>query len=486
VSQVNGTESAPNAFATEVLHRLPLAEAFYTVWGYIAADPILEGLFDRHRGRCYQDQLTFAELVRVLADALTRYQGRGRGAILDAVQRNQISCRTRAVYGKLARLPLPLAEAFLTTLTQRLRPLFSAARPAALPASLGDLSVVVVDGKKIKRVAKRLLPTRNQPGKLYGGKLLVAYLPAEGVAEGVAVALAADADGEANDIRSVPHLLPTVRGVVDGPRLWVADRQFCDLTQPRRFADGGDHFVIRYGHNTGFHPDRDRAAVDGTDADGRAVRQEWGWLGAEDQGERRLYVRRVTLVRPGDEDVAVMTDLLDEQRYPAADLLAAYLTRWQIENVFQQITEVFHLQRLIGCRPPATVFQASLCLVLFNVLQLVRGHIAAGRPEPAVVEAVSAEQIFADLTKHLVGLHEVLTVDEVLDGVSVPDSDESMRGRLKSLVGGLWSMKWAKVRNTKPRPEKPKPRKSGGHTSVHKLLDQAKPQRANGPTYRRE
>lgn len=330
MSESIGTEPTPSAFAAEVLHRLPLAEAFYTVWGYIAPDPVLDDLFDRHRGRCYEDQLTFAELVRVLADALTRYQGRGRGAILDAVQRSQIPCQVRAVYGKLARLPLPLAEAFLTALTQRLRPLLpTAARPAALPASLDGLSVVVVDGKKIKRVAKRLLPTRNQPGKLYGGKLLVAYLPAEGVA----VALAADVDGEANDIRSVPHLLPTVREVVTGPRLWVADRQFCDLIQPRRFADGGDHFVVRYGHNTSFHPDGTRAAVDGTDADGRAIRQEWGWLRAESQGERRLYVRRVTLVRPGDEDVGVVTDLLDETRYPAADLLAVYLALANRERV---------------------------------------------------------------------------------------------------------------------------------------------------------
>lgn len=464
-----GMEPATSPFAAEVLRRLPLAEAFYTVWGHVAADAVLADLFDRHRGRCYQDQLTFAELVRVLADALTRYRGRGRGAILDAVERNQISCQVRAVYGKLARLPLPLAEAFLTALTQRLRPLFPAAgRPAALPASLDGLAVVVVDGKKIKRVAKRLLPTRYQPGKLYGGKLLVAYLPAEGVAVG----LAADADGEANDIRSVPQLLPTVREIVAGPRLWVADRQFCDLIQPRRFAADGDHFVVRYGSNTSFHPDPTRAAVEGTDAGGRAVRQEWGWLGAESQGERRLYVRRVTLARPGEEGVSVVTDLLDPDAYPAADLLAVYLTRWQIETVFQQITEVFHLQRLIGCRPPATVFQASLCLVLFNVLQLVRGHITAGRPEP-VPDAVSGEQVFADLTKELIGLHEVLTVEEVVGGVAVPNGDEPVRTRLRGLLSGLWSAKWAKVRNRTRRPVKPPPRKSGGHTSVHKLLQEA-------------
>ena len=204
-----------------------------------------------------------------------------------------------------------------------------------------------------------------------------------------------------------------------------------------------------------------------------------GRAGAESQGERRLYGRRVTLVRLDDEDVAVVTDRLDETRYPAADLLAVYLTRWQIENVFQQITEVVHRQRLIGCRPPATVFPASLCLVLFNVLQLVRGYIAAGQPEPADVEDVSAEQVFADLAKDLVGRHEVLSVDEVGGGVSVPGGDGPMRDRLRRLLGGLGSPKWAKGRNTKARPQKPPPRKSGGHTSVHKLLQQAKPQTTN-------
>src|SRR5205807_1781428 len=83
--------------------------------------------------------------------------------------------------------------------------------------------------------------------------------------------------------------------------------------------------------------------------------------------------------------------------YPAADLLAVYLARWQIENVFQAITEVFELRHLIGCAPQATVFQASLCLVMYNVLQVLRGYAAAVAPEPVAVEALSAEQIFTDL-----------------------------------------------------------------------------------------
>ncbi len=458
-------------FALEALARLPLAEAFYTLWAHLATDDTLDELFAQHRGRCYQDQLRFPELVAVLADALTRYHGSGRRAITDALKRQQLSTQARAVYGKLARLPLPLAEAFLAALTARLRPLFPAGLyRTTLPDSLAGLAVVVLDGKKIKKAAKRLLATRSQPGKLYGGKLLAAYLPAEGLV----VALAADPDGEANDIRLVPRVLPLARAAVAGPRLWVADRQFCDLDQPARFAEGGDHYLIRHSKGNGFHPDPARPAVAGTDAQGRAYTEEWGWLGAVQQGVRRRYVRRITLWRPGEDEVALLTDLLDGVLYPAADLLAVYLTRWQIENVFQAITEVFELRHLIGCTPQATVFQASLCLVIYNVLQVLRGYAAAAAPEPVAVEALSAEQIFTDLHEELLGLHRVLGAEELLACLPPPVPAAQVRARLRALLGQAWSASWRKAANKKRRPHKPKEKQLGAHTSVHKVLEAAK------------
>jgi hypothetical protein len=83
--------------------------------------------------------------------------------------------------------------------------------------------------------------------------------------------------------------------------------------------------------------------------------QDWGWLGCE-QAKHRRFVRRITLVRPGEETIILVTDLLDAAQYPAHDLLALYLARWSIERVFQQITEVFHLQTLIGATPQGAVF----------------------------------------------------------------------------------------------------------------------------------
>jgi hypothetical protein len=315
-------------FDLRVLAELPLAESFYTLWGYLATDKVLKDLFDAHRGKCYQDQLTFAELVSVLVDAITRYQGSGNRAIIKALERNHLSVEHRAPYGKLARLPLPLAEAFLSGLTARLRPLFPAGLfRTQLPACLDGLAVVVLDGKKIKKAAKRLLATRGRPGKLFGGKILAAYLPADGLA----VALAADPDGEANDIRLMPRLMPLARAAVAGPRLWVADAQFCDLDQPAEFTrEEGDHFLIRFSLRNSFSADPDKQALSGTNRLGQAYLQDWGWMGLA-KDPRRRYLRRIVVQRPGQEDVIVVTDLLDAQAYPAEDLLEVYLQRWQIE-----------------------------------------------------------------------------------------------------------------------------------------------------------
>lgn len=85
----------------------------------------------------------------------------------------------------------------------------------------------MVDGKAIKRVAKRLKPLPGRKGGVLGGKALVALE----VRRGLAVAMATDPDGETNDAKMVPALLPQVRAHVAGARLWVADRQFCDLTR---------------------------------------------------------------------------------------------------------------------------------------------------------------------------------------------------------------------------------------------------------------
>ena len=87
---------------------------------------------------------------------------------------------------------------------------------------------------------------------------------------------------------------------------------------------------------------------------------QWGWIGAAKE-KRRRYVRQIHLAGPGAEDVYLVTDLVDERAYPAEDLLAVYLKRWEIDSVFQKISEVFELLGLlIGSTPEANALPGGV------------------------------------------------------------------------------------------------------------------------------
>jgi IS4 transposase len=110
-------------------------------------------------------------------------------------------------------------------------------------------------------------------------------------------------------------------------------------------------------------------------------------------------VRALTLQRPGEEDLILVTDLLAADAYPADDLLELYARRWGIERVFQQVTEVFALEGLIGGSPEATVFQFAFCLLLYNLIHVVRARVAAAQQrEP---ETISVENLFDDVRREL-------------------------------------------------------------------------------------
>ena len=277
-----------------------------------------------------------------------------------------------------------------------------------IPVSLRSLVPIAVDGKVVKNVPKRLKPLWQTPGGVLGGKALVAL----DLARGLAVAMATDPDGETNDAKLVPCLVPQVQKLyADEVILWLGDRQFCDLNQTEQFTAAGHHFVVRYHLQGGFSPGWDAPrSIAGTDTQGRSWHEEWGWLGTARHKKRR-YVRRITLERDGQEPIILVTDLVDEEAYPASDLLALYLMRWGIERVFQKITEVFHLEHLIGTTPEGTLFQLAFCLLIYNVIQVVRGYVAvAAQREP---ETISVELLFDDVQRDLVALHEVLDVAEI-------------------------------------------------------------------------
>ena len=172
----------PLEFGRAVLTRLPLAEAVLWVWRWMADEAFLQELFSRERGRCYEQVIRFPVLVQLMADALLEHEGSGRKSFQRGQEQGQLATSLQAAYEKLGRIPLGLSEAFVAAGTARLRQLYPAGAELAVPPSVHEFAVLAVDGKAIKRVAKRLKATWGRKGGVLGGKALVALELRSGVA----------------------------------------------------------------------------------------------------------------------------------------------------------------------------------------------------------------------------------------------------------------------------------------------------------------
>jgi Transposase DDE domain len=450
----------------DVLARMPLAEAVLTLWCWVADEPYLDQVFEENRGRCYEKILSFPLMVRLIRDALLEHEGSGRKSFEHALEREELATSLNAAYGKLGRLPIPVSMAFLASCTARLCEVYPQTEMAqvSIPESLAGFRPIIFDGKAIKNVAKRLKPLRGVAGGMLGGRTLAAM----DLLTGLALTMHAHPDGDANDTRFVGDLVPKVRDLVAGPLLFLVDSGFCDLTQTAHFtANPGDEFVVRYHPKVRFECDPERPAHEGRDQRGRLYCEDWGWLGSP-QNKRRRYVRRITLKRPGEKDVILITSLCDAEAYPAVDVLELYLMRWGIERMFQQVTEVFGLSGLIGTTPEGTIFQFAMCLLLYNMIQVVRGVIATEVEKPR--EEISTENLFDDVHRELIAWSVVITPEVTLKHFEGEWTALRVKARLSELLGNLWHNRWRKAPPKKKKPPHPKKGK-GEHGSVFRILE---------------
>jgi hypothetical protein len=401
-------------------------------------------------------------LVQLIHDALTEHSGSGNKCFQKASEEGTLVASSRAAYGKLGRIPTKLSVDLFATMTDRLLDLFPQPIENRLPKCFAQMRVLTVDGKTIKRIAKRLKPLRKVRCGLVGGKALVATDHLSGTAVGLMV----DPDGDANDVRLLPGLLANVRDRLDESLLWLADRQFCDLVQLGRFCEQGDSYVVRYNAKAHFFRDGNEPVREGTDASGRAYTDECGWLGADSNRNQR-YVRRITLQINDRDHVAIVTELFGTRKFPATDLLDLYADRWEIERVFQKVTEVFSLKNLIGGTPQANLFQFSLCLLLYNQLQLVRSYVAIHQEMD--VQAISIENLFTDVQRELIAWTVVIPALQTEALVPVR-SIKQTRAKLVRLLRTPWSDRWIKATNPPGRTTR-KTATQKKHSSVFKLLN---------------
>jgi hypothetical protein len=465
-------------FSAAVLEKLPLGDSVWRLLHFTMDHSWLQDLWTRHRGRCYERNLQFSTLAHLIADALLEHGGSGHQAFERALDAAILPVSITSAYGKLANLPVLVSETLLAEGTRRMNavlPDLPAVDP--LPKCWADSEVFGADGKAIKHVKRLLKPLRGLQAGILGARASVGL----NLRTGLAVAMVGHLDGEAGEGALTEALLPKLAVAAGPARPWVAvlDRLYCNLNFPQQVLKAGGHFLIRYCTNTTFVPDAARPAQESRDAQGHRIVQEWGWLGKVERADR-LYVRRITKSLPDGKALGVVTDLLDEAKYPAEAMLSTYQSRWGIETVFHQITDVFSLRHLIGTMPKAVLFQLSFCLLLYNALQVVRGHLASSQECEA--KTISNEKLFYDVKRQLVAVSELVEVDSLLWLLGEVPTAAELRESLRERLRGAWSDRWWKAPSSgRGGHQKVKMRVLGNHTSTYRVLQQTRKQENGQP-----
>lgn len=454
----------------KLLRQMPLAEAAFAMMGQVFSEALLNGVWETHRGRCYDRELSFPLVVELLENALLRHRGSGRASFDEALEAKRLPVSRTAAYNKLGRIPLDLSAGLLREGSyelQKLAPAGIFANP--LPACFDEFHVVVLDGKIIKGVPHLAKLLRGAKAAVLGGKASV-LLDAR---TRLVLDMAVSGDGYADELALTRQLLCAKERHANDPRLslFILDRLYCNREIPALCLQNG-HFVIRFGGKLKLREDLDHPSRRFQDKEGTVITERWGWLNVRHGAP--LYVRQVMREPHHGKAILVITDLLDEKRYPGEAVLELYRIRWSIECVFHLVTKTFGLERLVITTPFGSVFQFALCLLLHNVVQVIKLILAEQTNRPA--EKISTRKLLEDVQRQTIALYVIFPMHLIVNHFhsTTPRKPNQLLERLQMTLHGVWRPRWIKE-PTRPHPT-PTPKRSvkGNILSAYRVIEDHK------------
>ncbi len=204
---------------------------------------------------------------------------------------------------------------------------------------------------------------------------------------------------------------PVLESVGEG-ELWIEDRNFCTVgwlggVVLRRKA----HVLVREHKGLPWTAVNDLRYVGRTET-GEVWEQdvtltpEDGTVTAEDGAGlklRRILIKLDKPTRDGETELALLTDLTPEQA-DSLTLARLYLERWQIETVFQVLTETLKCEHPRRGYPKAALFAFCVTLVAYNVLAVIKAALRVVHGTDKVENEVSLHHVTAEIRRTHAGM----------------------------------------------------------------------------------
>jgi IS4 transposase len=419
----------------------------------------IDELFERTATVQYTDKLLFSTVVDTMSLVVCGFYQSPHAVYVN--HREQFPVALKCVYEKLNGIELPVMRQLVQDNAARLTEVVRAlagGRPELLPG----FRVKILDGNCLGGTQHRIKELRSLAAAPLPGKTLVVLDPQ--------LDLVCDVfpceDGHTQE----RALLGPVLDSVQEDELWIEDRNFCTLgwlfgVVHKRKA----HVLVRE------HKGLPWTAVDEPRYVGRVetgeVFEQTVAVAAEDGTV--LQLRRILLqldkpTRDGETEVALLTDLQEEQA-GALVLARLYLERWRIETVFQVLTETLQCEHPRRGYPKAALFAFCVTVVAYNVLATIKAALRGVHGTTKVEQEVSLYHVTEEIRRTHAGMMIVLGPAEWLSFRSL--SAVALANTLRELAQHVKLSKYQKAPTKAKKP--PTPRQydpQEPHVSTAKVL----------------
>ena len=377
-----------NAIFSQFIEATPVTVMVRGIMERVFEPSALEELFETHAVKQYTRELLFSSVVSLMSLVVSGIHP-SVSAAYKALEKD-LGVSRPALYGKLNGMELNVSQALVRYSASNLESLIDKLKVNSTQL-LAEYTVKIADGNHLSGTEHRLKVLRNNLTKALPGKSIAVLDPQLMLVTDIFL----NQDGHAQERTMLPELLETVQA----QQVWIADRNFCT----RQFLFGivrrGSDFVIRQHKSL---PVREISPLEemGETKTGSIFEQQ---VQITNSDGSTLQLRRVVIqlhqpTRHGDQQVAILTHLPNSVA-DAKAITKLYLKRWNIEGMFQVITDTFNCELNTLGYPKAALFVFSMAVVAFNILSTVKtalksvhgvGKVEAGLSDYYLVEEVQA------------------------------------------------------------------------------------------------
>ena len=422
----------------------------------------LDELFEKNSSTQYTKELLFSTVVEMMNMVVCGIRPSIHAAY--QAQASEIKVSVTSVYNKLNGIETNVSAELVRETGASMEAIIRHLK-GNLPDWLPGYRVKILDGNALAASEHRLKSLRNCNSAPLPGKSLVVLDPS--------LMLAIDVfpgeDGHAQE-RS---LLPDVLASIESDDVWIADRNFCTLNFLSGIAEKQAYFIIREHKCLPWHSTaelRPLGSIEGGEVFEQSivVSDEQGYLSPI----RRIKVVLEQATRDGDREIFILTNLPSTV---ATALVVAqiYRNRWNIETLFQVLTDIFNCEIKTLGHPKAALFAFCVALVSYNILSVVLAALRSIHGIEKIEQEVSSYYLVDEISATYRGMMIAIPQQEwqVFNQINLINltkilEDLATRVNLAVFLSHPRSTKKTKKWVKKTRPTK-KP-----HVSTAKILSQ--------------